>query len=49
MAAFAVLRRSLVQTFYAGLTSFWDMFYSTLWLDGINSGLIDFIPWNEIL
>jgi hypothetical protein len=32
---------------YAGLTSFWDMFYSTLWLDGINSGLIDFIPWNE--
>ncbi|HQN70052.1 MAG TPA: hypothetical protein PK424_00860, partial [Smithella sp.] len=23
------------------------MFYSTLWLDGINSGLIDFIPWNE--
>ncbi|PKN52915.1 MAG: hypothetical protein CVU55_06755 [Deltaproteobacteria bacterium HGW-Deltaproteobacteria-13] len=32
---------------YAGVTSFWDMFYSTLWLDSLNSGLIDFIPWNE--
>ncbi|MBN1364652.1 MAG: glycosyltransferase family 39 protein [Syntrophaceae bacterium] len=32
---------------YAGVTSFWDMFYSTLWLDGLNSGLIDFLPWNE--
>ncbi|HQP46605.1 MAG TPA: glycosyltransferase family 39 protein, partial [Flexilinea sp.] len=32
---------------YAGLTSFWDMFYATLWLDGINSGLVDFIPWNR--
>ena len=31
---------------YAGVTSFWDMFYSTLWLDGLNSGLMDFIPWN---
>ncbi|MCX5848779.1 MAG: glycosyltransferase family 39 protein [Deltaproteobacteria bacterium] len=32
---------------YAGVTSFWDMFYSTLWLDGLNSGLIDFMPWNQ--
>lgn len=32
---------------FAGITSFWDMFYSTLWLDGLNSGLMDFIPWNE--
>ena len=38
---------ALYRPFCAGLTSFWDMFYSTLWLDGINSGLIDFIPWNE--
>jgi hypothetical protein len=39
--------QSLCYPVYAGLTSFWDMFYSTLWLDGINSGLIDFIPWNQ--
>jgi hypothetical protein len=39
--------QSLCYPVYAGLTSFWDMFYSTLWLDGINSGLIDFIPWNK--
>jgi hypothetical protein len=32
---------------YSGVTSFWDTLYSTLWLDGINSGLVDFIPWNE--
>ena len=31
---------------YAGVTSFWGMFYSTLWLDGLNSGVADFIPWN---
>jgi len=39
--------RSLVQPVYSGVTSFWDTLYSTLWLDGFNSGLIDFIPWNE--
>jgi hypothetical protein len=39
--------QSFVYPVYAGVTSFWDMFYSTLWLDGINSGLTDFIPWNE--
>jgi hypothetical protein len=39
--------QSLFHPVYAGVTSFWDMFYATLWLDGINSGLIDFIPWNE--
>jgi hypothetical protein len=36
----------LIWPVYAGVTSFWDMFYSTLWLDGLNSGLMDFIPWN---
>ncbi len=38
---------SLSYPVYSGVTSFWDMLYSTLWLDGLNSGLIDFIPWNE--
>lgn len=37
---------ALIHPVYAGVTSFWDMFYSTLWLDGLNSGLVDFIPWN---
>lgn len=44
---FFTFGQSLCYPFYAGVTSFWDMFYSTLWLDGINSGLIDFVPWNE--
>jgi len=39
--------QSLFQPVYTGATSFWDMFYSTLWLDGMNSGGIDFMPWNE--
>ena len=39
--------QSLVYPVYSGVASFWDMLYSTLWLDGFNSGLIDFIPWNE--
>ncbi len=38
--------QALSRPFYAGVTSFWDMFYSTLWLDGINSGLADVILWN---
>jgi hypothetical protein len=44
---FLTFGQSLCYPIYAGVTSFWDMFYSTLWLDGINSGLIDFVPWNE--
>ena len=39
--------QSLVYPVYSGVVSFWDTLYSTLWLDGFNSGLIDFIPWNE--
>jgi hypothetical protein len=39
--------QSLCYPVYSGVVSFWDMLYSTLWLDGLNSGLIDFIPWNE--
>ena len=38
--------QALTRPVYAGVTSFWDMFYSTLWLDGINSGLADVILWN---
>ena len=35
---------------YAGVKGFWDSVYSTLWLDGFNSGSPDFIhrpAWNE--
>lgn len=39
--------QSLCYPVYSGVTSFWDSLYSTLWLDGMNSGLVDFIPWNE--
>jgi hypothetical protein len=39
--------QSLVHPVYSGVASFWDMLYSTLWLDGFNSGLVDFVPWNE--
>jgi hypothetical protein len=39
--------QSLCYPVYSGVTSFGDSLYSTLWLDGMNSGLIDFIPWNE--
>jgi hypothetical protein len=39
--------QSLVRPVYSGVASFWDMLYSTLWLDGFNSGLIDIVPWNE--
>lgn len=38
--------RSLVYPVYSGVASFGDTLYSTLWLDGFNSGLSDFIPWN---
>jgi hypothetical protein len=39
--------QSLVYPVYSGVASFGDTLYSTLWLDGFNSGVIDFIPWNE--
>jgi hypothetical protein len=39
--------QSLCYPVYSGVTSFWDSLYSTLWLDGLNSGLVNFIPWNE--
>jgi len=39
--------QSLCYPVFSGVTSFWDSLYSTLWLDGMNSGLIDFIPWNK--
>lgn len=38
--------RSLMYPVYSGVASFGDTLYSTLWLDGFNSGLSDFIPWN---
>ena len=46
LSHFLSFGQSLVYPVYAGVTSFWDMFYSTLWLDGLNSGMLDFIPWN---
>jgi len=42
--------QSLKYPVYAGVKGFWDGVYSTLWLDGFNSGLTSFIyrpPWNE--
>lgn len=42
--------QSLSYPVYAGVKGFWDGLYSTLWLDGFNSGLITFLyrpPWNE--
>jgi hypothetical protein len=39
--------QSLNYPVFAGVKGFWDTIYSTLWLDGLNSGLIDFMPWNE--
>jgi hydrogenase-4 membrane subunit HyfE len=39
--------QSLAYPVYSGVTSFGDAFYSTLWLDGFISGVIDFVPWNE--
>lgn len=42
--------QSLSYPVYAGVKGFWDSVYSTLWLDGFNSGLPDFIhrpSWNE--
>jgi hypothetical protein len=39
--------QSLIYPVYSGVTSFWDTFYSTLWLDGFNSGAINYMPWNE--
>lgn len=42
--------QSLNYPVYAGVKGFWDGVYSTLWLDGFNSGLISFKnrpPWNE--
>lgn len=47
LSHFLSFGQSLVYPVYAGVTSFWDMFYATLWLDGLNSGMLDFIPWNE--
>lgn len=38
--------QALSRPVYAGVTSFWDMFYATLWLDGVNSGLSDVVLWN---
>jgi hypothetical protein len=38
---------SFVYPLYSGVASFGDTVYSTLWLDGFNSGIIDFMPWNE--
>jgi hypothetical protein len=38
--------RSLVYPIYSGVASFWDAVYSTFWLDGFNSGISDFVPWN---
>ncbi len=42
--------QSLSYPVYAGVKGFWDGIYSTLWLDGFNSGLMSFRyrpPWNE--
>lgn len=39
--------RSLIYPVYSGVAGFWDTLYSTLWLDGFNSGAIDFMPWNK--
>ncbi|HQG64678.1 MAG TPA: glycosyltransferase family 39 protein [Smithella sp.] len=47
LSHFLSFGQSLIYPVYAGVTSFWDMFYTTLWLDGLNSGMLDFIPWNE--
>ena len=41
--------QSLSYPVYAGVKGFWDAIYSTLWLDGFNSGLYSFTyrpPWN---
>ncbi|MDP2690174.1 MAG: hypothetical protein Q8P48_08695 [Deltaproteobacteria bacterium] len=40
---------SLVHPLYSSFNGFWDSFYSTLWLDGMVSGIWDvrgFPPWN---
>jgi hypothetical protein len=41
--------QSLIYPVYSGACSFWDAIYSTLWLDGFNSGIVNFKdrpPWN---
>jgi hypothetical protein len=41
--------QSLTYPVYAGVKGFWDAIYTTLWLDGFNSGLIGFVnrpTWN---
>jgi hypothetical protein len=38
--------RSFVYPLYSGVVSFWDAVYSNFWLDGFNSGIVDFVPWN---
>lgn len=41
--------RSLIQPMYAGVLSFWDALYTTMWADGFLSGTsisADKIPWN---
>lgn len=43
---------SLIQPIYAARYGFWDAIYSTLWLDGLVSGIASFDdrpPWNESL
>lgn len=37
---------SLLYPVYSGVGSFGDAVYSTFWLDGFNSGMSDFVPWN---
>jgi hypothetical protein len=44
---FLTFGQSLFYPVYSGVSSFWDNFYSTLWLDGLNSGIMDFMPWNK--
>jgi len=39
--------QSFVWPIYSGVTSFWDAVYTTLWLDGFNSGVSTLVPWNE--
>lgn len=47
LSQFLTFGHSLLYPVYSGVSSFWDNFYSTLWLDGLNSGMMDFVPWNK--
>ncbi len=42
---FARFGRSLVQPIYAGIDSFWDGMYSTLWADSFLGGIFSTPPW----